>query len=226
MSWGEVCLAAIVAGLLGLDAVSFPQGMVARPLVAASLGGLWAGDGGLGLWVGALLEILTLRQVPVGGARYHDTGPAAFAAGLAYADAGAGPFPLLLATAVGLGFGWIGGWTVQVQRQLNGRVVGLLAGAATPPARLVRRHLTAVGLDFARATALGALWIVAARALVLRSSGPAGLDPGAAALLLLAAAAGVGAALRTVARGGEVWRPFTAGVGVSIAGVLGVWLWA
>lgn len=225
MSVLELSLAAIIGGLLGLDAVSFPQVMVARPLAAAALGGLWAGEPLLGLWVGALLELLTMRQVPVGGARYHDTGPASFAAGLAYAGTGGGALPLLLATAAGLVFGWLGGWTVRGLRRLNGRLVASLGAGRTPPGRLVRRHVAAIGLDLARATVLAGLWIVLLRALLAGPGEPvpAWLGPVAAALLLAGAAAAVGAALRTFARGAEVWRAFVLGAGTS--GV-GLWLWS
>ncbi|MGH7544783.1 MAG: PTS sugar transporter subunit IIC, partial [Gemmatimonadota bacterium] len=147
-------LAAWIGGVLGMDAVSFPQVMVARPLVAGTLGGCVAGEPALGLWVGAILEIVCTRQIPLGGARYHDTGPAAFAAGLAYAEAGASSSSLLLATAAGLLLGWAGSWTVHAQRRLNERLVAPLARAATAPGGLVRRHLSALGLDFLRATLL------------------------------------------------------------------------
>lgn len=215
-------LAALIGGALGMDAVSFPQVMIARPLVAGTLGGLFAGNAALGLWVGALLEIVSTRQLPMGGARYHDTGPAAFAAGLAYADVGGSSSGLLLATAAGLLLGWIGSWTVHWQRRLNERLVAPLARAATPPGALVRRHLSALGLDCLRAALLTGLWIALARALLTPVDVPAGLSRVAGVLLLLAAAGAVGAALRTLARGRQLWPGFGTG---ALASALALWWW-
>ena len=215
-------LAVCIGGVLGMDAVSFPQVMVARPLVAGTLGGWLAGEPALGLWVGAILEIVSTRQIPMGGARYHDTGPAAFAAGLAYAEAGASSSSLLLATAAGLVLGWAGSWTVHAQRRLNERLVAPLARAARAPGGLVRRHLSALGCDYLRATLLTGLWIVAARALLDGVLVPAGLRGVAGALLLLAAAGALGVALRTVARGRQIWPGFGTG---ALAGALAVWWW-
>ena len=36
---------ALLGGLIGLDVVSFPQAMISRPTVAATLGGASAGNG-------------------------------------------------------------------------------------------------------------------------------------------------------------------------------------
>ena len=47
-----------IGTLVGLDLVSVPQMMIARPLVAGLLGGLVVGSPGAGLAVGAVLELL------------------------------------------------------------------------------------------------------------------------------------------------------------------------
>ena len=51
-------LAALVAcgAALGLDAVSWPQVMISRPIVAATFGGALLGDAASGFLVGAALE--------------------------------------------------------------------------------------------------------------------------------------------------------------------------
>jgi mannose/fructose/N-acetylgalactosamine-specific phosphotransferase system component IIC len=207
---------AVVGGLLGLDAVAFPQVMVARPLVAATVGGALAGAPAAGAWVGAWLELLSLRQLPVGAARYADTGPAALAAGLAYAAAGGGLPELVWAVAVGSVAGWLGGHTVQWQRGLNGRLVAPLADRPTPPATLVRRHLAAMALDFVRGAALACAWTAAARAAV-DTAARGGGEALVRAALVLAAGAATAAGLRALARGSEAWRPFAAGGAVAVA---------
>lgn len=216
-------MAAILAGaILGLDAISVPQVMVSRPLVAASLGGLWAGNPTLGFWVGALLELLWMRELPVGGARYADAGPAAFAAGAGYVASGGGALALLSATALALVAGWIGGWSVQLLRRWNGALVAPLAGQPTPPGALARRHLAAMGLDFGRAALLTAVWVLLARALVAgtHAGGPA--DRVAAAVLLLAGAAALGAGLRTLVGRAAVRRALALGAAACVAGL---WVW-
>lgn len=222
MSLEAWLIAAVIGGFLGLDAVSFPQVMIARPLMAGALGGLLAGDLERGLWVGALLEVISMRQLPMGGARYHDTGPAAFAAGLAYAHLGDSSAALLVATATGLVLGWAGSWTVQAQRALNTRLVGSLGGAATPPGRLARRHLGALGLDYLRSAILTGLWILLAQALLGGVEGSERLAGPAAVLIAWAAAGAVGAALRTFTRGARLWQAFAAG---TLLSALGVWWW-
>jgi len=83
--WGAV---ALCGGFLALDATSWPQSMVSRPLVSATVGGALLGDPSAGLLVGAVLELITLRHMPFGASRSPDTGPAGLVAGGACATAG------------------------------------------------------------------------------------------------------------------------------------------
>ncbi|MFC1531582.1 PTS sugar transporter subunit IIC, partial [Gemmatimonadota bacterium] len=83
MSWSELYLGpghwilAVLAGaVLGMDAVSWPQVMVSRPLVSATIGGWLLGNPVAGMLVGLVLEIYALRHPPFGAAKYPDTGPA------------------------------------------------------------------------------------------------------------------------------------------------------
>ena len=83
MSWSELylgpgtwILAVLGGGLLGMDAVSWPQVMVSRPLVSATVGGWLMGNPAAGMLVGAVLEVYALRHPPFGAAKYPDTGPA------------------------------------------------------------------------------------------------------------------------------------------------------
>ena len=43
MSFLEVLPLAVLGAMLGLDVVSFPQAMISRPIVAATLGGAFTG---------------------------------------------------------------------------------------------------------------------------------------------------------------------------------------
>ena len=77
----DVQLALLLWGtLVGLDLVSVPQIMIARPLVAGAGAGLILGDLETGLRLGVLFELFQLDILPVGAARYPEYGPATVAA--------------------------------------------------------------------------------------------------------------------------------------------------
>ncbi len=215
---------ALLGGLTGLDSVSFPQAMVSRPIVAGPLAGLILGDPVSGMWAGALLELLSLRQLPVGANRVWDTGPAAVAAASAAVAWAGGPVALLVAAAVGVVVGWAGSWSVHLMRQQNARLVAGAPGTLETPARLTLRHLSATAFDLLRATALtaAALGCVAILATLLDDA-PSGPTVAVAGLALLAIASlAVGVDVRMMARGRRAWMTFGAGMALSL--VLGLWL--
>lgn len=86
--------------IVGLDLITGPQVMIARPLVAGWCAGWIVGDPLAGAAVGMLLELFALEVMPLGAARYPDYGLGAVVA--AHAAAGA-PGVLGVGTAVGLG---------------------------------------------------------------------------------------------------------------------------
>lgn len=184
---------------LGLDAVSWPQVMISRPIVAATVGGALLGDAATGFLVGTVLELLALGHRPYGAAVYPETAPASLLAGAGLAAGGeVSVGPLLVAAASGLAIGWVGAISVRMQRRVNWRLLAV-GNIAAPPRRLERRHRLAMVLDALRAATLTAafalpvMWLVR---LAGRSSTTAA--PVAASLLLLAGlglAAGAGAGL-------------------------------
>ena len=109
---------ALLGALLGLDVVSFPQAMLSRPIVAATLAGAFAGDATVGLLVGALLELVAIETLPFGASRYPEWGSASVVAG-ALAAARPGPATLVVAVTAGLLMGWIGGVSMVWLRRLN-----------------------------------------------------------------------------------------------------------
>ena len=68
--WFDVLPLSMLAGVIGLDVVSFPQAMVSRPIVAATLGGAFVGAPVAGLVCGAALECLALEALPVGASPF------------------------------------------------------------------------------------------------------------------------------------------------------------
>lgn len=113
----------IWGSIVAVDLITVPQGLLSRPLVAATVAGAMAGDVLAGMLAGAVLELYNLEVLPIGAARYPDYGPGAVAAGAAAAlipDAGA----LGIAGLVGLPLGLLGGWSVHRHRRNNARRVG------------------------------------------------------------------------------------------------------
>lgn len=187
----------LLGAITGLDAVSWPQAMISRPVVAATLGGAVLGDPAAGLLVGAVLEVVTMRHVPLGATRCPDPGPAGIVAGATGAVA-AGPMGLGVAAVIGWGVGWMGARTVEWLRWANTRIMAgpPASELAVRPVRLERRHRLALGLDGLRGAVVVGTLLVPAVALGRFVPGPEG---GVAELALVtglvgAVATGAGAA--------------------------------
>lgn len=124
---------AILGGLLALDATSVGQFMISRPLVAGTLAGWWLGDPGLGLEIGAILELFYIAGVPAGGSRVPETGSASVVA-VAVAVSAGGLAGLALGLVAGLVTSELGGMSVGLQRRLVGNLFGWIeAGSMTAP---------------------------------------------------------------------------------------------
>lgn len=193
--------AAAVAGLAGMDASSWPQAMVSRPVVAGWAGGWLLGDPWAGLAAGAVLELLVLRHLPFGGASCPDPGPAGVVAGAA--AAAAGPFGAAVtaaAAAVGWGVGWLGEVSVRLRRRLAGRLVADVGRLSRSPRRLGRLHRLLVGVDFLRGAVLGAAFLVPGVLAVRLAAGP-GSGPAAPLLLVAGAALAAGSGAGRFASG-------------------------
>lgn len=76
---------ALLGGFLGMDVVTFPQAMISRPIVAATLAGAFIGNAPAGLVMGAVLELLALEMLPFGASRYPEWGSASVVGGSLFA---------------------------------------------------------------------------------------------------------------------------------------------
>jgi PTS system mannose-specific IIC component len=222
----EVMIALLVWGtFVGVDLVSVPQMMIARPLVAGTVAGAILGDVEAGLKLGVVFELLQYDILPVGAVRYPEYGPATIAA-VATAHASAGVLGLGLGAVVGLVTGLIGGISLHLLRRVNSRVVH--AAAATlesgDPRALIRLHVGAVLRDALRAalvTAIGLALAWIARPLLGGVLSPRDATLIAVAAVAAALAAGAAGTLRLVGRGPNLaW--FAAGLGGGI--VAAAWL--
>lgn len=154
MTWISV---ALLGGVAGVDATSVGQFMVSRPFVAATVTGLVAGRPTEGAMLGAILELFALVILPVGAARYPESGTAAVAATGAYVATTAVMSPAVMLVAVLFALLWerVGGLTVVLGRRFNEEYVALAPLDSERPDRdLERRHLVAIGVDFTRAALL------------------------------------------------------------------------
>ena len=127
MSWPTWIGLLLTGTVAGLDLVSGPQVLLARPVVAGTLTGLLLGDAGTGLLVGGILELYALEVLPVGATRYPDHGPGTVGAVWLTVQAGTAStgFGVLHALLIAE----LGGVTLIVLRRFNGRALARAAAA-------------------------------------------------------------------------------------------------
>ena len=222
----EVLIALVVWGtLVGVDLVSLPQMMIARPLVAGTVAGAILGDIPTGLKLGVVFELLQYDILPVGAVRYPEYGPATVAA-VATAHASSGVLGLGLGALVGLVTGLLGGVTINLLRRVNSRIIHAAAAQLETgdPSVLVRVHVGGILRDALRAalvTVVGLTLAWLARPLLGSALTVRGAMLLAVAAVAAALAAGAAGTLRLVGRGPNLaW--FAAGLGGGIAATL--WL--
>lgn len=213
-----VALLALWGTLAGLDLVTFPQGLLGRPVVAGGVAGLLAGDPAAGLQVGILLELYALDVLPIGAARYPDYGPGAVVA--AAGVAALGPWALGPATVLGLALAQLAGQAMEWLRRSSGARVRHLASRLDAGDPSLVRSLQRRGLllDAGRSLAVTLLGLSVAPALfgLMREAAPA--------LTVLAVGGGMAAAAHGVTqRAGAAAARRWASVGLAI-GLVVAWL--
>ena len=172
MSTASVAAAmGMLGGALGLDATAALQLMVSEPLVAGTIAGLALGDPGLGLALGAALQLVWCGALPVGAAPFPDSAPAAVGgvggavlltrAGVPAATAAAAG--LVVALCAGMAGQSLTTWlrkrndrlaAIAEKRAIRGDARGVSAAVALG---LAARFATAGGLALATTVALLAL---------------------------------------------------------------------
>ncbi len=116
----------LLGAVLGLDVVSFPQAMISRPIVAATLTGAFAGAPAAGLVVGVALECLALETLPFGASRYPEWGSASVVGALVGTRGAQGallpdPGAWVIGVMAAIATAWVGGWTMVQHRRLIAR---------------------------------------------------------------------------------------------------------
>lgn len=111
---------AVLGAVLGLDVVSFPQAMISRPIVAATLAGTLLGHPLRGLVVGVALEFFALESMPFGASRYPEWGSASVVGGSLFAlTPDNTPAAMTLATLAALVTAQLGGLSMIALRRWN-----------------------------------------------------------------------------------------------------------
>ena len=223
LSVGAWLLACAAGAGVAVDAVSWPQAMWSRPIVAGTIGGALFGSPVDGFLSGACLELLLSRHSCSGAARRPETGPAALTAGAACglaadgAGAAAGlPTAAALPAAVAAGWAiaWVGTYSVSLYRAATARFLAAPDGAGWGPAKLARRHRLAIALDGVRGgLVVGALLVPSALFVrLLSAAGPDALGPAWAPAVAAISLAGVGGSVtRGLGTRRESWHLLLAG---------------
>lgn len=164
--WLPLCGAAAAVSLLELDAAAMGQFMISRPIVLGPALGAVFGDVALGAGLGALCELFSLGELPVGG-RLPLNGTVAAACAL-LCGLGAQGLAAPAAFAAGLLFGALHRWLETRLRRSRAGLLDALRGRLSrgqAPAlrRIVARELARQALLtlFVLGLALGlrAAWI-------------------------------------------------------------------
>jgi PTS system mannose-specific IIC component len=230
-------LAILLCVLVHLESWPVGQFQLGRPVLLLPLLGLLLGQPLTGLWLGLVLELLTLRSLPMGAALPPDPALAgcwslvALELGspslLDQVPAGAAPS---LALVVALPLCWLAPWLTEAQRRINGRWwrPRFEAAAEQGDARACDRLMGATLLQTALLGAAASLivlaglralgWMLVPLGTRLAEAGPAG-GPGLPWLLLAVALGG----LWRHAGGRRGTRSLWLGAGAGLALALLAW---
>jgi mannose/fructose/N-acetylgalactosamine-specific phosphotransferase system component IIC len=153
----------LLGALLGLDTVSFPQAMLSRPIVAATLGGALLGAPLDGVLMGAALELIALETLPFGASRYPEWGSASVVGGALFASSPAHPpGGMAISLIAALATAWVGGWTMVKLRQRNAKWAARSRAALDAGARgaVVGLQLKGMTADLVRGAVLTLIALV------------------------------------------------------------------
>ena len=194
---------AMLGALLGLDVVSFPQAMVSRPIVAATLAGAFIGHPPAGLLIGVVLELIALDTLPFGASRYPEWGSAGVVGGALFAAQppgapGALPASLLAALLTAS----ISGWSMVVLRRMIATRLERTRDSIEMGSRdaLMGLHLSGMTLDLLRGALVTTLGMIVFSSLVRAIVAIWGSEsaPSRAVVVVVAA----------IVAGGALWRVF------------------
>jgi mannose/fructose/N-acetylgalactosamine-specific phosphotransferase system component IIC len=144
---------ALLGALLGLDVVTFPQAMIARPIVSSTLAGAFIGHPESGLLIGVVLELIALDTLPFGASRYPEWGSAGVVGGALFAAQTKGmPGALPASILAALLTASISGSSMVALRRLIARRLERCRAQIEEGSRdaLLSLHLSGMSLDLLR----------------------------------------------------------------------------
>jgi mannose/fructose/N-acetylgalactosamine-specific phosphotransferase system component IIC len=153
MSLLEALPIALLGALLGLDVVTFPQAMIARPIVSSTLAGAFIGHPESGLLIGVVLELIALDTLPFGASRYPEWGSAGVVGGALFAAQTKGmPGALPASILAALLTASISGSSMVVLRRIIARKLEHSRAQIEEGSRdaLLSLHLSGMSLDLLR----------------------------------------------------------------------------
>ncbi len=203
-----LALASLAAALLYLETWAIGQFQLGRPAIVLPLVGLVAGQIELGLWMGLCLELLLLRELPLGATSPPDPAMGGYLGLLVViptagnAEAGL-EWRIFCGLLFAIGFSYLAGWHNHAQRQRNtrhwyGRFEAAVQGDQPDQVNklflqaLVGSFLMAFGFAFLVLALLGPL-----AAWILSTLAATELNPSYFKWLVLATAIGTGLKLGT-----------------------------
>jgi PTS system mannose-specific IIC component len=194
---------ALLGAVLGLDVVSFPQAMVSRPIVAATLAGAFVGNPPAGLLIGVVLEMIALDTLPFGASRYPEWGSAAVVGGALFAAQPTGmPGALPASMLAALLTASISGWSMVVLRRIIAARLERTRDRIEDGSRdaLLSLHLSGMSMDLLRAGLVTLVAMMIFGSLVRAIVAVWGSDsaPSRAVVVIIAA----------VVAGGALWKVF------------------
>ena len=194
---------ALLGALLGLDVVSFPQAMVSRPIVAATLAGAFIGNPPAGLLIGVVLELIALDTLPFGASRYPEWGSAGVVGGALFAAQPIGmPGALPACLLAALLTASISGWSMVMLRRIIARRLERSRDAIETGSSqaLIFLHLSGMTMDLLRAALVTTLGMIVFSPLVRAIVAIWGSDsaPSRAVVVVIAA----------IVAGGALWKVF------------------
>lgn len=194
---------ALLGGLIGLDFVSFPQAMISRPIVAATLAGAFVGNAAAGALIGVVLELIALDTLPFGASRYPEWGSAGVTGGALFAaEAGKSDGALPAAALAALLTASVSGWSMVIHRKLIARRLARVRDRLEEGSRtaLLSLHLGSMTMDLIRGTLVTFLALLILQPIVSAIVATWPVNAATSRAVVVAAGALVGA--------GALWKIF------------------
>jgi PTS system mannose-specific IIC component len=212
---------ALLGALLGLDVVSFPQAMISRPVVAATLAGAFIGHSSAGLLIGVVLEMIALDTLPFGASRYPEWGSAGVVGGALFAAQPIGmPGALPASMLAALLTASISGWSMVVLRRIIAGRLEKSRDRIEDGSReaLMSLHLSGMSMDLLRGALVTLTAMMIFAPLVRAIVAIWGSDSAASRAVVVVLAA--------VVAGGALWKVYHSVRHVLWYFVAGLVLWA